>query len=93
MYKRQKYDLSLSERPRWLVLNKIDVWADEEREDNIEALKQRFATEIGLTGPVFAISALDKTGTQPLVWAILEYLEAEWARERDEGGRAGATEG
>ncbi|WP_322521342.1 Obg family GTPase CgtA [Guyparkeria halophila] len=79
----EKYDESLAERPRWLVLNKIDVWTDEERAANIEALKQRFATEIGLTGPVFAISALDKTGTQPLVWAILEYLEAEWARERE----------
>ncbi|HSH84311.1 MAG TPA: Obg family GTPase CgtA [Guyparkeria sp.] len=79
----EKYDESLAERPRWLVLNKIDMWPAEEREANIEALKQRFADELDLDGPVFAISALDKTGTQPLVWAILEYLEAEWAQQSE----------
>lgn len=80
----EKHDKSLAERPRWLVLNKIDIWPAEEREANIEALKRRFADELDLDGPVFAISALDKTGTQPLVWAILEYLEAEWAQQSEE---------
>jgi len=82
----EKYDETLAARPRWLVLNKIDIWPEEEREANIEALKQRFAQELDLSGPVFAISAIDGSGTRALVWAILEYLEAEWAREREQGG-------
>lgn len=88
----EKYDPTLAERPRWLVLNKIDIWPEDQREAHFQALETRFREELGLTGPVFAISAIERIGTQSLVWAILEYLEAEWAREREEDAGRGRPE-
>ncbi len=69
----EKYSQELSVRPRWLVLNKTDLLPAGQREqictEIIEALQWR--------GPVFEISALDKTGTRELMYAIMEKLEQE----------------
>lgn len=78
-----KYDPALAERDRWLVLNKIDQWAEVERDAHIAELKRRFADELGFDGPVYAISALGRLGTQQLVWDIMNYLEEERRLEKE----------
>lgn len=71
----QKYSQELYDKPRWLVLNKLDML------DNPEQVKEDFCRQFGWEGPVFAISALTGDGTQELVWALQDYLDQEKAKE------------
>ena len=66
----RKYDQQLYEKPRWLVLNKLDMVDEAER----EAVVATFVADYEWTGPVFAISALDGTGCSTLTYAIMDYL-------------------
>jgi GTP-binding protein len=66
----RKYDQQLHDKPRWLVLNKIDMVDEAER----EAVVAKFVADYGWTGPVFVISALDGTGCSALTYAVMEYL-------------------
>jgi GTP-binding protein len=62
---------ALAGRERWLVLNKIDLLADDEREAACRAVIDALAWE----GPVFRISALAGEGTEELCQAIMTRLE------------------
>lgn len=61
----------LAARPRWLVLNKMDLVAPTDR----ETLVQDLVTRLEWNGPVFAISAATGEGCQALMQAIMRYLE------------------
>src|SRR5690606_28999083 len=54
----RRYDPELAAKPRWLVLNKLDMVADP------DAARQRFVELFDWQGPVFAISGLNGDGTQ-----------------------------
>ena len=62
---------ALADRPRWLVLNKIDLLPPEEA----QARCQEIIDDLEWDGPVFKISAANGEGTQELVFAIMNYLE------------------
>ncbi|MHB1351722.1 MAG: Obg family GTPase CgtA [Thiobacillus sp.] len=66
----RKYDQALYEKPRWLVLNKLDMVDEGER----EAVVAEFVEAFGWNGPVFAISALDGSGCSVLTYAVMDYL-------------------
>jgi GTP-binding protein len=66
----KKYDPSLHAKPRWLVLNKIDMIPVEEREQRV----RDFVRRLRWKGPVFQISALAREGLQPLVRAAYEHV-------------------
>lgn len=68
----RKYDESLYNKPRWLVLNKLDLIPVEDREKVV----QDFIHAYGWRGPVYVISAIKAEGCQPLVHAIQDYLDA-----------------
>jgi GTP-binding protein len=62
----RKYDEALYNKPRWLVLNKLDLIPEEER-------KERIAAFLDAYGPVerhFEISAISGEGTGSLIFAI-----------------------
>jgi GTP-binding protein len=80
----KKYDESLYEKPRWLVLNKLDVVPEEERKKRVKDFVKRF----GWKGPVFEISALTREGCEDLVTAIYDYL----AEQRQQEQRAEETQ-
>ena len=65
----------LAGRERWLVLNKIDLLSEKERETCLETLRR-------LPGirKVFAVSALRRQGLQHLCGSVMEYLDAFQAR-------------
>jgi GTP-binding protein len=65
------YDESLVDKPRWLVLNKVDMIPEGQRKAVVKDFIKRFAWK----GPVFEISALGHEGTQELVNAIYKHLE------------------
>ena len=66
----KKYDVSLYEKPRWLVLNKIDLLPVETRQTFIDEFTQRYQW----TGPVFQISAFTGEGCEALCYAIYNHL-------------------
>ena len=81
----QKYDEALYNKPRWLVLNKLDMLDDEEAQAREQAFLQaigwdypepddRFAFDLE-TPRLFKISALTHDGTQELVQQINQYLQ------------------
>ena len=72
----KKYDASLVAKPRWLVLNKLDMIDPTETETRVKAFVKKFRWK----GPVFAISALTRDGCEALVQAIDRHLAAERAR-------------
>ncbi len=79
----KKYDDSLHDKPRWLVLNKLDMVPDEERKKRVKDFVKRF----GWKGPVFEISALTREGCEDLIVEIYNYLAVQRLAE----DRAGET--
>lgn len=69
----KKYDESLHAKPRWLVLNKMDMVPEEERAARVKDFVKRFKWK----GPVYEISALAQQGLQPLLLAIYEYVASQ----------------
>ena len=70
----KKYDPALYDKPRWLVLNKLDMVPEDEREARVKDFVKRFKYK----GPVFQISALNREGCEGLVRAIYEHLEKQF---------------
>ncbi|MCE1181496.1 MAG: GTPase ObgE [Rhodocyclales bacterium] len=70
-----KHDTALVEKPRWLVLNKLDLIPEEEREEKIADFLKAYKEVSGYDGPVFTIAAINGEGTKPLIYAIHEALE------------------
>ena len=66
----KKYDQALFEKPRWLVLNKMDMVPASEREKRVKDFVKRFKWK----GPVFQISALTREGCEPLIRAIYKHV-------------------
>ena len=75
----RKYDESLYNKPRWLVLNKIDMLED------AEARTEDFVRELGWEGRCFAISAINGAGCKELTYAIMDHLESTRSDEADAG--------
>jgi GTP-binding protein len=68
----KKYDAGLYDKPRWLVLNKLDMVPAEEREKRVKDFVKRLKWK----GPVFQISALSREGLEPMVHAIYDHVAA-----------------
>jgi GTP-binding protein len=100
----EKFSETLASRDRWLVLNKVDMVPEADREAHCQAI----VDELGWKGPVFRISALSGEGAKPLTQAVMRWIEEraveeaenpevaeqEIARRRrmDEEARAGVEE-
>ncbi len=67
----KEYSPALHARERWLVLNKIDLLPDAEREHHCEAI----LAAAGWTGPSAAISAKTGTGCRDLVYRLAGRLD------------------
>ncbi|WHZ12586.1 MAG: GTP-binding protein Obg [Burkholderiaceae bacterium] len=66
----KKYDEKLYRKPRWLVLNKIDMVPAGERAARV----REFVRRLRYKGPVFEISALTHEGCAALVHAVYQQL-------------------
>ena len=74
----KKYDPALYNKPRWLVLNKLDMVPKEER----EALVKDFVKRFKWKGPVFEISALTREGCEPLIKTVFKHISAQQKKEQ-----------
>ncbi len=68
----KKYDAALYDKPRWLVLNKLDMVPAEERAARVKD----FVRRLRFKGPVFEISALTREGCESLVQAVYQHVKA-----------------
>ncbi|MES2481618.1 MAG: GTPase, partial [Pseudomonadota bacterium] len=69
----KKYDKALYDKPRWLVLNKLDMVPSAERAARVKDFVKRFKYK----GPVFEISALTHEGCDALIKAVFQHLDAQ----------------
>ncbi len=68
-----RYSEKLATKPRWLVINKIDLLDVNDR----ATARQRLLDDIDWPGPVFEVSAATGEGTDGLAAAIMRELERE----------------
>ena len=68
----RKYDETLYNKPRWLVLNKVDLLQEDTRAERVAA----FIRDYQWSGPVFAVSALTGMGCKELTYAIMAHVDA-----------------
>jgi GTP-binding protein len=73
----KKYDSALHAKPRWLVLNKLDMVLADERSSRVQDFVKRFKYK----GPVFEISALTREGCEHLVKSVYQYVHQLQAAE------------
>lgn len=74
----KKYDQGLYDKPRWLVLNKLDMVDSEVRAALIKDFVKRFRYK----GPVFEISALTREGCDSLIKEIYKHIKAQQVAEQ-----------
>lgn len=74
----KKYDEDLYNKPRWLVLNKVDMVPDAKQ------VVADFVKDYGWKGRVFSISAISGAGCKELTYAIMEHLEQVRAQQEQE---------
>jgi len=75
----KKWSDDLANKPRWLILNKIDRLPYDNAEEHCQAI----IDELEWKGPVFKIAAINGDGTKALMFAIMNFLE-EQRRDKSE---------
>lgn len=75
-----QFSPTLWSRERWLVLNKIDLLPEDER----ERLCQDVVEKLQWDGPVYTVSASSSHGTEQLCQDIMTRLEECWEAERED---------
>ncbi|HHQ41326.1 MAG TPA: GTPase ObgE [Chromatiales bacterium] len=80
-----RFSPELARRERWLVLNKADLLAPDER----EARAREIVAGLGWEGPWFVVSAATGEGVEALVKAVMARLEALGAAEQEAPASAG----
>ncbi|OGA21332.1 MAG: GTPase ObgE [Betaproteobacteria bacterium RIFCSPLOWO2_02_FULL_67_26] len=83
----RKYDESLYRKPRWVVVNKIDMVPAEARARTVK----RFLKDLGWKGKSFIISALTGEGCRELAFAVMKHLELQKTQTPADTADAGAT--
>ncbi|GGP23617.1 GTPase ObgE [Silvimonas iriomotensis] len=94
----RKYDEELHDKPRWLVLNKLDMVPEEERAERVANFLKEYGWDGGEPDPykpfdpmqrrMFTISGLTGDGCKELTWAIMDYLDAVRAMRKEEAAHA-----
>ena len=90
----KKYDPKLHAKPRWLVLNKIDML----REDQRQTVADEFVRRMRWKGPVFLVSALAREGLTDLIEQIYKYVAKDQREDplpdpRFDANESGAARG
>jgi GTPase len=75
----KKYDPKLHAKPRWLVLNKLDMVPKEDREKRV----QEFVRRLRWKGPVFEVSALTREGLEPLIRKAYTFVAQQQHKDKD----------
>lgn len=82
----ERFSPTLYRRDRWLVLNKMDLIPEDER----EARCQQLVDDLGWQGPVYSVAALNRLGVEPVCGDIMSYLEECREKEAEDPELAAA---
>ena len=69
----KRYDAGLAKKPRWIVLNKIDLISEELREEIKAALLKTLRSK----GPGYCVSGVSRQGCEELMMDIQRWLDAQ----------------
>ncbi|WP_206483361.1 Obg family GTPase CgtA [Thalassotalea sp. G2M2-11] len=67
----ESHSAKLADKPRWLVLNKLDLMLEEDA----EAIKTRIVEGLNWQGEVYCISAFNKQGTDELCRDLMDFID------------------
>jgi len=67
----EQHSEKIASKPRWLVLNKLDLLLEEEAQE----VKDRIVSGLNWKDRVFSISAFAKMGTEELTQELMTYIE------------------
>jgi GTP-binding protein len=81
----RRYSEELALKPRWLVINKIDLLPP----DELVSRRERLLADLGWKGPVFEVSAAAGTGTEALAQAIMRELDEKTSEKTSEDAHSG----
>jgi GTP-binding protein len=76
----KKFSKDLTEKPRWLVLNKIDLLPEKEAAKRCADIVRRLRWK----GPVYRISGVTGAGTKDLMQDVMRLIEETAAPPKDE---------
>ncbi|MBU2038390.1 MAG: Obg family GTPase CgtA [Gammaproteobacteria bacterium] len=76
----EQFSPGLAQRDRWLVLNKLDLVPEEEREARCQDVIDRLQWQ----GPVYRIAAINREGTFKISCDIMEYIEQRRLRAQED---------
>lgn len=68
----EKYSEKLSQKPRWLVFNKVDLLTTEEANDRAKAIIETLKWQ----DKYYQISAVNQLGVKALCWDIMTFMQA-----------------
>jgi GTP-binding protein len=74
----KKYDKALYDKPRWIVLNKLDMVDANDRVARVADFVKRMKYK----GPIYQISALTREGCEPLIKDIYKHIKAQQVSEQ-----------
>lgn len=74
----EKFNPELALKPRWLVLNKIDLLSPEEQ----ETVTKKIVKQLHWQGPVYKISAVSGVGTELLCQDLMRFVEQQKREEQ-----------
>jgi GTP-binding protein len=69
----RNFSEELTDKPRWLIINKIDLLNPED----LATARDKLLADLGWKGPVFEVSAATGEGTEALGQAIMRALEEQ----------------
>lgn len=75
-----EFSPTLSERPRWLVLNKIDLLDSDTLATELKRVTDSFPEQ----KRIYPISTVDRRGLQQLTQDLMVELETTWTKERED---------
>lgn len=69
----KQYSENLSEKPRWLVFNKVDLLDHSDAEE----IAKEIAEALGWEGKYYLISAANREGVNALCWDVMNFLNSQ----------------
>jgi GTP-binding protein len=75
-----EFDAELMGRPRWLVINKSDVFSDE---DELKRVADEIVARLEWKDPWFLVSAAGEIGTWDVCLKVQQFFDAEREKQRE----------
>ncbi|GAA4649976.1 Obg family GTPase CgtA [Kistimonas scapharcae] len=76
----ESFSPAVAQRDRWLVLNKVDLLPESDR----DAICDRIVSEMGWEGPVYRTAAISGQGTERLCQDIMRFIEEKNLQEAED---------